>query len=149
GDNWMITQQTAAYLVKRMTEVVNKPNLKPTESVDEQFQEYVMNTKSYNRRTNNFDVIGYPIELVRAFKQRASYLSYQAYHARVVEKKPWTSMMIQLHRLSRAHSESLLFSNFYEAVFTETPNPPLDDATLDVLKILFRLFALSTLDVSA
>ncbi|KIW73831.1 hypothetical protein PV04_01919 [Phialophora macrospora] len=149
GDNWMITQQTAAYLIKRMAEVVDKPRMKPTDSVDEQFQEYIMNTKSYNKRVNNFDVVGYPIELVRAFKQRACYFSYQAYHARVVEKKPWTSMMLQLHKLSRAHSESLLVSNFYDAVFTDTPNPALDAATLDVLRVLFRLFALFTLEVSA
>ena len=145
GDNWMITQQTAAYLIKRMTEVVEKPRMKPTESVDAQFQEFMMNKK----RRDNFDIVGYPVELVRAFKHRASYLSYQAYYARVVEKKPWTSMMIQLHRLSRAHSESLLVSNFYEAVFTMTPDPPVDDATMDVLKILFQLFALFTVDVSA
>ncbi|EXJ63846.1 hypothetical protein A1O7_00181 [Cladophialophora yegresii CBS 114405] len=149
GDNWMITQQTAAYLIKRMQAVVDKPSLKPTDSVDEQFQEYMRNTRSYNTRTSNFDVIGYPVELVRAFKQRASYFSYQAYTARVVEKKPWTSMMLQLHKLSRAHSESLLVSNFYDAVFTDTPTPALDEATLEVLRVLFRLFALFTLDASA
>ena len=149
GDNWMITQQTAAYMIKRMTEVVQKKNFKPVETVDEQFQEYVRNNIGRDSRNSKFDVVGYPIELVRAFRHRASYLSYQAYHARVVEKKPWTSMMLQLHRLSRAHSESLLVSNFYEAVYTEAPDPPLDEETLDVLKIMFRLFALFTLDVSA
>ncbi|KAJ9607075.1 hypothetical protein H2200_008147 [Cladophialophora chaetospira] len=149
GDNWMITQQTAAYLIKRMTEVVEKPNLKPTDSVDEQFQEYFMSTKYYKKNINTFDVIGYPIALVRAFKQRASHLTYQVYQARVVEKRPWTSLMIQLHRLSRAHSESLLVTNFYNAVYTDTPDPPLDAATIEVLQVLFRLFALFTLDASA
>lgn len=145
GDNWMITQQTAAYLIKRMTEVVENPSLKPTESVDAQFQEFIWNKK----RTFNFDIIGYPVELVRAFKHRASFLSYHVYHARVVDKLPWTSLMIHLHRLSRAHSESLLVANFYDAVFTSKADPPLDESTLDVLQTLFRLFALFTLDASA
>jgi acyl-CoA oxidase len=149
GDNWMITQQTAAHLIKRMTEVVGKPNMKPTESVDEQFQEFLMRSKSYNSKTPNFDIISYPIELVRAFKHRVSYLSYQVYHARVVEKKPWTGLMLHLHRLSRAFSESLLVTNFYEAVYAEKPNPPVDEATLGTLQTLFRLFALYTLDISA
>ena len=149
GDNWMITQQTAAYLIKRMTEVVNKPRLKPTDSVDEQFQTFIMNNKSYNRRSDNFNVVECPIELVRAFKQRASYLTYKVYQARVVEKKSWTSLMIQLHRLSRAHSESLLVSYFYDAAYTDTPDPPLVESTQEVMKLLFRLFALFTLDASA
>ena len=149
GDNWMITQQTAAYLIKRMTEVVSKRDFKPTESVDEQFEEYVRSTKFSPRGRYNFDVVTQPIHLVRAFKHRASYLAYQTYQARVVQKKPWTSMMLQLHRLSRAHSESLLVSYFFDAVYTSTPDPALDPSTLDVLRTTFRLFALFTLDISA
>ncbi|KAK7883621.1 hypothetical protein LTR67_011031 [Exophiala xenobiotica] len=145
GDNWMITQQTAAYLIKRMTEVVKKPEMKPTETVDVQFQQFMAN----RGRAHDYDVLGHESELVKAFKHRASYQSYQAYHARVVEKKPWTSMMIQLHRLSRAHSESLLVSNFYTAVFESSPNPPLDAVAVGVMKTLFKLFALFTLDASA
>ncbi|KIV81179.1 hypothetical protein PV11_08616 [Exophiala sideris] len=145
GDNWMITQQTAAYLIKRMTEVAKNPKLKPTESVDVQFQEFVANKSG----ARDYDILGSEADLVEAFKHRASYLSYQAYHARVVEKKPWTSMMLSLHRLSRAHSESLLVLNFYNAVFASTPDPPLDASTLQIMKILFRLFALFTLDASA
>lgn len=145
GDNWMITQQTAAYLIKRMTAVANSPSMKPKETVDVQFKEFVAN----KTKTHDYDILGNERELVKAFKHRASYLSYQAYHARVVEKKPWTSLMIQLHRLSRAHSESLLVSNFYTAVFESTPNPPLDATAVGVMKVLFKLFALFTLDASA
>lgn len=148
GDNWMITQQTASYLIKRMTEVVSKTNLDPKDSVDAQFQEYIASTREPGERTDSFDVLRSPNALVRAFKQRVSYLTYQAYQARVVKKKSWTSMMIQLHRLSRAHSESLLVSNFYDAVFTNISDSPLDKGTINVLQSLFRLFALFTLDAS-
>jgi acyl-CoA oxidase len=145
GDNWMITQQTASYLIKRMEAVVKNPRAKSAESVDDQFREFV----SIQQQTNNQDVINDPSALVKAFKHRASYMSYQVYQARVVEKKPWTSLMIQLHRLSRAHSESLLVTNFYNAVFGATPDPPLDHSTVKVIQVLFRLFALFTLDISS
>jgi hypothetical protein len=32
--------------------------------------------------------------------------SYQAYHARVVEKKKWNSLLIQLHKLSNGQYNS-------------------------------------------
>jgi acyl-CoA oxidase len=143
GDNWMITQQTASYLIKRM-EVVAK-NQKTTESIDAQFQLYIR-TKDTK---HNFDIFGSDEELVKAFEYRASFLSYQAYKARVVEKKPWTSLMISLHRLSKAHSEALLVSNFYGAVSSSQTNPPLDSSTVNVIRVLFRLYALYTLDLSA
>jgi len=128
-----------------MTDVVKSPKFNPTETVDIQFQEFIKNKS----RTRGFNALQYDFELVRAFKHRASYLAYQAYHARVIEKKSWTSIMLSLHRLSRAHSESLLVSSFYDAVFASTPNPAVDDVTLSVLQTLFRLFALFTLDASA
>jgi acyl-CoA oxidase len=149
GDNWMITQQTASYLIKRMRRAVEKPNLKPTDSVDVQFQEYMSSIESSMKNSTISDAIRDPFALVGAFRQRVSFLAYQAYQARVVEKKPWTGLMIQLHRLSRAHSESLLVSTFYEAVFISTPDPPLEKATIDALQTLFRLFSLFTLELSA
>ena len=144
GDNWMITQQTAAYLIKRMTEVVSKPQLKPTDSVDAQFQAFVQSQKGQHSFSIDQD-----FGLVQAFRHRASYLTYQVYQARVVQKLPWTDLMLSLHRLSRAYSESLLVTNFYNAVFESTLNPPVDNATLNVMKNLYRLFAIFTLDNSS
>jgi len=147
GDNWMITQQTAAYLIKRMAVAVERTGGGPTESVDIQFAQYL--THPAGGGIVGFDIFQDEKEIVKAFQHRASYLSYQAYQARDVEKKPWTSLMLYLHQLSRAHSESLLVSNFYNGVFVSTPNPPLDANTVAVMKGLFRLFALCTLDASA
>ncbi|KAL6241721.1 hypothetical protein RBB50_011254 [Rhinocladiella similis] len=149
GDNWMITQQTASYLIKRMQRAVEEPNMEPTDFVDAHFQEYVKFTELCRKDADPFDLTKDPMVLVDAFKQRVSFLAYKVYRERVVEKKSWTGLMISLHKLSRAHSESLLVSNFYEAVFTKTPDPPLNEATVGVLQILFRLFALFTLDASA
>lgn len=144
GDNWMITQQTAAYLIKRMTEVVNNRDLKPSDSVDVQLQAFIQS----QQKQQNFSLDD-DFGLVQAFRHRASYLTYQVYQARVVQKLPWTDLMLHLHRLSRAYSESLLVSNFYDAVSKTQLDPPVDSATLDVMKNLYRLFAIFTLDISA
>ena len=145
GDNWMITQQTASYLIKRMTETAKNPSMQPIDLLDIQFSRFIRNRNSHT----TYDIFGNDDGLVNAFQHRVSYLAYQAYHERIVKNKSWTSLMIFLHKLSIAHSESLLVMNFYNAIFTSRPNPPLDASTLDVMKLLLRLFALFTIDLSA
>ena len=145
GDNWMITQQTASYLIKRMQAVIEKPNQASSESIDVQFKRYLRIVSS----RPNFNVLSDDGALVQAFQHRASYLAYNTYQDRVVSKKNWNDMMINLHNLSRAHSEMLLVSNFYDAALTSSPNQSLDASTSSVMKVLFRLYALYTLDASA
>ena len=146
GDNWMITQQTASYLIKRMTAVVEQVGTSQhKEPIDFQYQAYFKFTRSRVRS----DLFKNDSALVDTFRVRASYLAHQAYQDRVVNKKPWTDMMISLHNLSRAHSQQLLVSSFYEGAFATSPDPPLDAHTQDLMKKLFRLFVLYTLDASA
>ena len=144
GDNWMITQQTASYIIKRMTEVTKSPNKTTKEPIDAQFRRYLS-----TKEARHFDIIHSDVDLVSAFEHRCSYLSHQAYLTRVECKTPWTEMMIQLHNLSRAHSQMLLVTNFYNAVIKSAPNPPLDVHTHSMMKILFRLFSLYTLDATS
>lgn len=144
GDNWMITQQTASYLIKRMQESVKDayPSAKTGEPIDAQFRLYLQNRKA----TKSYDIYGTESDIVKAFQHRVSYLSHQAYQARIEQKQPWTSLMISLHRLSKAFSESLLVANFHKAVFESKPDPPLSAENLSVMKNLFRLYALYTVD---
>ena len=146
GDNYMITQQTASYLIKRMTQVVQQVGTSQhKEPIDFQYQAYFKFTRSRVRS----DLFKNDYAIVDAFRNRASYLAHQAYQERVEKKRPWTEMMISLHNLSRAHSQQLLVSSFYDGVFTSAPDPPLDSTTSDIMKKLFRLFALYTLDTCA
>jgi acyl-CoA oxidase len=145
GDNWMITQQTASYLIKRMTQVISKPNQTTREPVDSQLRIYMQSLS----RSPSFDILNSDEAIVQAFQHRLSYLTHQTYIQRIEQKQPWTQLMMSLHNLSRAHSQQLLVANFYNAVFVSTPNPPVPASTLDVLRTLFRLFALYTLDTCA
>jgi len=132
GDSWMISQQTASYLIRRMAEVVAG---KVSEPIDSQFQAYLNNTTKQHGLTD--------FALLNAFKDRVSYLAHRAYQQRVVKKQSWTGLMIELHQLAIAHAESILVENFYTAVFVSPPN--LDPPIVDVLRDLFRLFALTTI----
>jgi acyl-CoA oxidase len=44
----MITQQTASYLIKKMTEAVEKPNHVSSEDTDKLFRAYVQNKDNHN-----------------------------------------------------------------------------------------------------
>jgi acyl-CoA oxidase len=72
GDNWMITQQVASYLIKKMTNAIQDSSKKPADPTDELFKQYLSkrNRKSpqdviVNGRINN-DAI------VEAFRWRAA-----------------------------------------------------------------------------
>ncbi|KAH3964189.1 hypothetical protein HBI26_174300 [Parastagonospora nodorum] len=146
GDNWMITQQVASYLIKKISEAVKDPHATPKDPTDELFQYYLKNRSHRVPQTVVKDGTIDDQAIVEIFQWRAADLSYRAYQARVVEKKGWTKMMIQLHNLSRAYSEQILVTNFYKSFSTLSS---LSSPTPNVLKICFRLYALYTLDQAA
>jgi len=140
GDNWMITQQVAAYLIKKMSNTINDPDSPAKDPTDELFQFYLRNKDHRLPQNVLKDGVVDNQGIVDVFQWRAADLSYRAYQARVVEKKPWTRLMIQLHNLSRAYSEQILVTNFYNSLTSIAP--PASPA----LRTCFQLYALYTLD---
>ncbi|KAF1928514.1 acyl-CoA oxidase [Didymella exigua CBS 183.55] len=148
GDNWMITQQVASYLIKKMQQCVESPDAASKDPTDELFKHYLQN-KDHRIPESYLDPQNGEIDdasIVSVFQWRAAALSYTAYQHRVEQKKPWTKMMIQLHALSRAYSEQILITNFYNALNSMLQ---LSIPTPEVLRICFRLFALYTMEHSA
>lgn len=101
----MITQQVASYLIKKMDAAVQRGNKQGSDTTDELFQSYLAarNQKSpanvlVSGRVDNDAV-------VEAFRWRAADLSYQAYQERIVKKRSWNSLLIQLHRLSNGKQD--------------------------------------------
>ncbi|KAF2441755.1 acyl-CoA oxidase [Karstenula rhodostoma CBS 690.94] len=114
GGNWMITQQVAAYLIKKMTQCVRHALQDLTEEL---FKGYIRDRARHTPAS--FLPADGSIDddaLVQIFQWRAAALSFAAYQARVEEKKPWTSLMIQLHNLSHAYSYHILVSTFHAAL---------------------------------
>lgn len=142
GDSWMISQQTAAYLIKRMEAAVAG---KCKEPIDTQFATYIKNIEKKPQQKAQHDIFT-PNGTVAAFKDRVSYLAYTVYQARIVRKQGWTDLMVDLHRLAIAHSESILVENFYNALFAGQAEPAVPGSAQPVLKDLFRLFSLHLID---
>ncbi|KAL3437012.1 acyl-CoA dehydrogenase/oxidase C-terminal [Aspergillus tetrazonus] len=148
GDNWMITQQTAAYLIKKMSSVDSGSVAKVgKDEIDVQFTTYFPKVQGRESgkgdRQCDYDILRNDGDLVQAFQHRATALAYDVYRERVVRKRGWTSIMTQLHRLSKAQSQSILVTQFYNALNSDTE---LSAAVKDVLWDLYRLFSLSTVE---
>ncbi len=138
GDNWMITQQTASYLIKRMQKCVRTPTMKPVDDADFAFLQF-LKAGEHTDRCNLVD----DHELVAAFQHRTSFLTHRAYQSRVVQKTSWNDMLIDLHHISNAYCEFLLIKYFHDAL--QRPETSLDAKTQDAMHEVFRLFALFTM----
>ncbi|KAL2786977.1 acyl-CoA dehydrogenase/oxidase C-terminal [Aspergillus keveii] len=141
GDNWMITQQTAAYLVKKMSTAIEGAKKGARDEIDAQFERYLPQIRGASQ--GEYNVLERDEDLVRSFQHRATALAYNVYQARVVNKKPWKSLMIDFHKLSKAQSQSILVTKFYDALASNTDLPP---TTCNIIWDVFRLFASYTLD---
>ncbi|KAL1959813.1 hypothetical protein VTO42DRAFT_958 [Malbranchea cinnamomea] len=141
GDNWMITQQVARYLIKKAREL-SQSTKAPATKTEETLNRYLKATN----KTLELSVLRDDAHIVQAFEWRAAHYAFRAYQQREVQKKSWTSLLIDFHKLSRAYSQSILVANFYQAIVSEAGLSPV---TQQVLWDLFRLFALSTMDTEA
>lgn len=140
GDNYMLTQQVARYLLKSARSVVKKEA--PTNETT--------NILSYFRSRTSigcaFDILGNDDDLVAAFAWRASYLTFEALKHRDEQKKAWNDLLVDFYRLSKAHSQYMVVKNFLSAIEDRDKQSALDWSSRDILRKLFRLYALHTLE---
>ncbi|KAK3071404.1 hypothetical protein LTR53_008681 [Teratosphaeriaceae sp. CCFEE 6253] len=144
GDNWMITQQTASYLIKRMASAVAGKG-KPVDEIDDACRQWLAN--EHDKDISPFDVLADDFQIVRAFQRRSRYLTYQAYVEREVKKRDWNGLLIQLRKVSHAESQAILVSNFHNAMHTN--KSPMSSTLKRRMTTLFRLFACYTMDAEA
>ncbi|KAL5359100.1 acyl-CoA oxidase [Aspergillus floccosus] len=133
GDNWMISQQVASYMIKKMSSAVETLDTPPVDETDAQFKSFLKNRAAgahYNILENDEDICA-------SFRRRAAVTAYNAYKARVVEKQKWNQLLVQLHQLSQAQSQSFLVNTFYRSL------QALSHPEREVVTDLFRLFALT------
>jgi acyl-CoA oxidase len=143
GDNYMLTQQVARYLLKSARSVLkgNAPDNDTT-----QILSYYLKRQDMGAA---FDVIGEDDELVAAFAWRSAFLTFEALKHRDEDKKSWNSLLVDFWRLSTAHSQYMVVKNFHDALNNLETTQSLDKETLTLLRKLFRLFALHTLEQKA
>ncbi|KAL4783289.1 hypothetical protein BJX76DRAFT_368525 [Aspergillus varians] len=143
GDNWMITQQTAAYMIKKMAVSVRSSGSVAADEIDVQFKTYLPFVQASTHGQCQYDILKNDKDLVGSFQHRATALAYDVYQERIVKKRPWNELMVQFHKLSNAQSQSILVTQFYEAL---TTGKDLSNPTLEVLWDNYRLFALFTME---
>jgi acyl-CoA oxidase len=145
GDNWMITQQTAAYLIKKVEAAKKSLNDAAKDPTESHIKDLLKNGRSrYGGR--EYNILHSDEAIVHTFRRRSADLCVRAYEERILKKRSWNSLLIQLHKLSRAHSQSILVENFYSALCNDTTIPA---SAKPVLEDLFRLFALYTMDLES
>jgi acyl-CoA oxidase len=83
---------------------------------------------------------------VSAFAWRASFLTFEALKHRDEQKKPWNDLLVDFYRLSKAHSQYMVVKNFHSALAAQQERGQVAGETLDVLRKLYRLYALHTLE---
>lgn len=143
GDNYMLTQQVARYLLKSARAVL-KGNA-PDNTITRVFQNYI-------RRQDigaAFDILDNDQDLVDAFAWRVAFLTFEALKHRDVEKQSWNSLLIDFWRLSTAYAQYIVVSNFHAALQAEKTKASLDPETLSVLHKLSQLFAIHNLTTHA
>lgn len=74
GDNWMITQQVAAYLIKKMTIAVESPNTHGADEAETRFKDYIRMKRGLGSRQSRYDVLNNDRDIVRSFELRATAL---------------------------------------------------------------------------
>ncbi|EPQ65995.1 Bgt-1158 [Blumeria graminis f. sp. tritici] len=143
GDNYMLTQQVARYLLKTARAVLSgSPTDNDTSSIFKTFLE--------KRDTGAaHDILVSDSDIVAAFAWRTAFLTFEALKHRDIEKKSWNSLLVDFWRLSTAHSQYLVVKNFYNALQSDKTVEELDSTTLGVLNKIFRLYALDTLEKEA
>lgn len=143
GDNYMLTQQVARYLLKSARSVLKGND--PTNDT----QAILSNFLARQDQGAAFDVLGKDDDIVAAFAWRSAFLTFEALKHRDEQKRAWNSLLVDFYRLSRAHSQYMVVKNFYETLQSPAISSELDPETLGVMHKLFRLYALNTLEQEA
>ncbi|KAK8212930.1 hypothetical protein M8818_003095 [Zalaria obscura] len=143
GDNYMLTQQVARYLLKSARSVLkgNEPTNDTTYILSNFLKKSDMGAA--------FDILGKDEDLVAAFAWRSAFLTFEALKHRDEQKKAWNDLLVDFYRLSRAHSQYMVVKNFYEALNAPNVSDDLDTETRSLMHKLFRLYALHTLESEA
>ncbi|PKS08737.1 hypothetical protein jhhlp_004790 [Lomentospora prolificans] len=143
GDNYMLTQQVARYLLKSARAVLT--GKAADNSITRVFKNFIQ------RRDIGcaFDVLSNDQDLVDAFAWRVAYLTFDALRHRDEDKRSWNSLLIDFWRLSTAYAQYLVVKNFSEALQDNKTKTELDPETQALLHKQFELFALHHLTANA
>lgn len=140
GDSYMLSQQTSRYLMKTARSIkADFDGPKRSFTVD-YMRRYIRDPQAKADIEFSGDLLD-PLMFIKAFGHRAAYLVQHALELRDgAAKRSWNSLLVELYRCSKAHSQALIVYNFGMAIFNdkELNSKP---ALRTVMQQLFLLYA--------
>ncbi|KAI8141427.1 acyl-CoA dehydrogenase/oxidase [Fennellomyces sp. T-0311] len=144
GDNYVLTQQTARYLLKSFRNVV-AGKAKPSEHnlTITYLSQYMQNPKATCPATTATDFLN-PEVLLSAFGYRAAYGIAQVAEDLDRNGRSWNSVLVDINRISKAHCQYMIVRNFF--VGLQQAEKELATPERKILQTLSFLFALYTME---
>jgi acyl-CoA oxidase len=145
GDSYMLSQQTSRHLLKQMRALQADPDNVPKGFIADYMRHYFKNRHSVADVTHSGDLYD-PMWFVKAFGYRAAWLVEQTLSLRDgLSKRSWNSLLPELYKCSKAHSQALVVYNFAMAILNDEDlnSKP---ALRTVMQQLFLLYATHTME---
>ncbi|CAO3698935.1 unnamed protein product [Rhizopus stolonifer] len=147
GDNYILTQQTARYLLKTFRNVVaGKAEPSEYNHTISYLTQFLQNTTAKCPATKPADFLN-PELILSAFGFRAAYGIAKVAEQIDREGRSWNSMLVEISRISKAHCQFILVRNFIvtlqsDPTLTRAEHKPMNQ----ILRTLSALFALHTME---
>ncbi|KAI8342207.1 acyl-CoA dehydrogenase/oxidase C-terminal [Choanephora cucurbitarum] len=147
GDNYILTQQTARYLLKTFRNVIaGKAEPSEYNQTINYLTQFLQNPKAKCPATKPSDFSN-PELILSAFGFRAAYGIAQVAEQIDRHGRSWNSMLVEISRISKAHCQFMLVRNFIVTLQNdEQLAKPENKPMLKVLRTLATLFALHTME---
>ncbi|KAH8548711.1 acyl-CoA dehydrogenase/oxidase C-terminal [Umbelopsis sp. PMI_123] len=144
GDNYVLTQQTARYLAKQFRSVAaNKTKESDMNFTSAYLYDYLQNPNSKCPAAEAADFMN-PEVLLNAFRFRAASMVQKLVHQLDNQGKSWNSMTVEIARVSKAHTQLVLLSNFVTGL--QAARSELSSSTMQALRNMAMLFGSHTLE---
>lgn len=145
GDNYILTQQTARYLLKTFRNVIaGKAEVSEYNQTVNYLTQFLENPKAKCPATKPTDFLN-PELILSAFGFRAAFGIAKVAEQIDRDGRSWNSMLVEISRISRAHCQYLIVRNFIVTLQNDKElqkNRPM----LQVLRTLASLFALHMME---
>ncbi|KAI9307460.1 acyl-CoA dehydrogenase/oxidase C-terminal [Cunninghamella echinulata] len=146
GDNYLLTQQTARYLLKTFRSVRSGKNKDGHTTFSSQYLSEYLANRNARCPISTVDDFKNPEVVLTIFKYRVAFMIEQAVQSIDEDQRTWNDMLVEIYRISRAHCQLIMVSNFFAGVFGDDNVNNFDKNVGAVLKKVAILYALSTLE---
>ncbi|KAK4509884.1 uncharacterized protein ATC70_007188 [Mucor velutinosus] len=147
GDNYILTQQTARYLLKTFRNVLaGKAEPSEHNQTINYLTQYLQNPKARCPASSSEEFLNAEL-ILSAFGFRAAYGIAKVAEQLDRHGRSWNSMLVEIRNISKAHCQFMLVRNFLVTLQNDAElAKPENKSLLAILKTMSFLFALHTIE---